>query len=113
MEKKYIHYKKVEGNFGIEIDKDIAKKYIKLKKEIARLEKELAPIESKLKEDSISVLSKLEEKKFTSNDIDITYIKPYVKNSFDTTRFKSEKPTLYKKYIKETNVRASVKIEVL
>lgn len=113
MEKKYIHYKKVEGNFGIEIDKDIAKKYIKLKKEIARLEKELAPIESKLKEDSISVLSKLEENKFTSNDIDITYIKPYVKNSFDTTRFKSEKPTLYKKYIKETNVRASVKIEVL
>lgn len=113
MEKKYIHYKKVDSSFGIEIDKDIAKKYIKLKKEIACLEKELAPIESKLKEDSISVLSKLEEKKFTSNDIDITYIKPYIKNSFDTTRFKSEKPTLYKKYIKETNVRASVKIEVI
>ena len=26
---------------------------------------------------------------------------------------KSEKPTLYKKYIKETNVKASVKIEVV
>ena len=74
MEKKYIHYKKVEGNFGIEIDESVAKKYIKLKKEIARLEKELAPIENKLKEDSIDVLSKLEEKKFTSNDINITYI---------------------------------------
>ena len=33
MEKKYIHYKKVEGNFGIEIDESVAKKYIKLKKE--------------------------------------------------------------------------------
>ena len=37
MEKKYIHYKKVEGNFGIEIDESVARKYIKLKKEIKNI----------------------------------------------------------------------------
>lgn len=113
MEKKIIHYKKINDILNIEIDKDIAKKYIKIKKEIIKLEKELEPIEIKLKADTESILTSLDEKKFASNGLLVSYKEGYIQNKFDTTRFKSEKPTLYKKYVKEVPTKGSVKIEVL
>lgn len=59
------------------------------------------------------VLNEMEEKgikKFDNGEISITYIEPYNKNTVDSKKLKEELPDVYKKYSKESEVKASVKI---
>lgn len=60
-----------------------------------------------------AILNEMEEKgikKFDNGQISITYIGSYKKNTVDSGKLKEELPDVYKKYSKESEVKASVKI---
>lgn len=70
-------------------------------------------LEKDIKSFKKMVLNEMEEKgikKFDNGEISITYIEPYKKNTLDSEKLKEELPDVYKKYSKESEVKASVKI---
>lgn len=50
-------------------------------------------------------------KKFDNGQISITYIEPTTRVSIDSKKLKEELPDVYKKYSKESEVKASIKIK--
>lgn len=72
----------------------------------------------RLKEDiksfETAILNEMEQKgikKFDNGEISITYIESYKKNTVDSKKLKEELPDVYKKYSKESEVKASIKIK--
>lgn len=108
MNKKIVHRTKNV----ITIDNDSAKKYIELTTKINRLKKELEPIETQLKKELINVMSELDTTNVKSNGIVASLTRAYVQNKFDSTRLKEEDINTYNKYLKETNVSASLKLSL-
>ena len=61
-----------------------------------------------------SVLVEMQEKgikKFDNGEISITYIEPTTRVSIDSKKLKEELPDVYKKYLKELEVKANIKIK--
>jgi len=61
-----------------------------------------------------AILNEMEEKgikKFDNGQISITYIEPTTRVSVDSKKLKEELPDVYKKYSKESEVKASIKIK--
>lgn len=108
MNKKIVHRTKNVIN----IDVDSAKKYIELTTKINKLKKELEPIEKQLKTELISVMEELDTTNVKSNGIVASLTRAYTQNKFDTTRLKEEDIDIYNKYLKETNVNASLKLSI-
>lgn len=108
MNKKIVHRTKNV----ITIDDDSAKKYIELTTKINKLKKELEPIEKQLKSELINVMETLDTTNVKSNGIVASLTRAYVQNKFDTTRLKEEDINTYNKYLKETNVSASLKLSI-
>jgi copper oxidase (laccase) domain-containing protein len=50
--------------------------------------------------------------KFDGDLITITYVAPTTRTGFDSTRFKEERPKTWAKYLKTTNVKASIRLKV-
>lgn len=108
MNKKIVHRTKNV----ITIDNDSAKKYIELTTKINKLKKELEPIEKQLKSELMDVMEMLDTTNVKSNGIVASLTRAYVQNKFDTTRLKEEDINTYNKYLKETNVSASLKLSI-
>ncbi len=108
MNKKIVHRTKNV----ITIDNDSAKKYIELTTKINKLKKELEPIETQLKKELMDVMSELDTTNVKSNGIIASLTRAYVQNKFDSTRLKQEDIATYNKYLKETNVSASLKLSL-
>lgn len=108
MGRKYVYYSKKD----IMIDSEISKEYIRIKKEMLRLEKELQPIEERLKEELRDTMRKIDVDKFVSNGLEVKLTKDSVRNNFDSKSFKEDNLELYNKYIKTTNVKGSLSIEL-
>lgn len=108
MNKKIVHYTKNV----ISIDSDSAKRYVELVTKINKLKKELEPLESELKKDLQDVMMKTDIMSVKSNGIVANLKKAYIQNKFDTTRLKEEDIETYNKYLKETNVSASLSLKV-
>ena len=51
-------------------------------------------------------------KKLDGEKVTITYVEPYTKELFDSKRFKEEQPDLAEKYIKQSQVKESIKIKL-
>ena len=51
-------------------------------------------------------------KKLEGEKVVVTYVEPYAKELFDTKKFKQEQPELAKKYIKQTQVKETIKIKL-
>lgn len=51
-------------------------------------------------------------KKFDGDLISITYVAPSVRNTFDSKKFKEERPKTYEKYLKETKIKSSIRLKV-
>lgn len=79
-------------------------KEIKLAQKKAELEAE------RLKTELLIAMQNQDVKKFETDTIIITRVDEYTKNTFDTKQFKLEHPDLYKGYLKESTVDATVKI---
>lgn len=108
MTKKMVHRTK---NI-ITIDNDSAKKYIELTTKINKLKKELEPIENQLKTELMKTMSELDTTNVKSNGIVASLTRAYVQNKLDTTRLKEENIDIYNKYLKQTNVNASLKLAI-
>ena len=50
--------------------------------------------------------------KWVTDDFTITRVKGYSKNTIDSKRLKADNEEIYKKYVKETKVKPTVKIEL-
>lgn len=99
-------------NSNIVIDKSLAKTYIEKKRELEILEKEVKDIEDNLKLELLPMMRELDKDKTLSNGIYASITSGYTKYSIDTTRLKNERPELYKKYLKETNVNEYVTLKI-
>ena len=84
-------------------------------KAIAALTIQKKKIEEQEKEMRVQLIKAMEQygvKKFESDSVTFTYTAPTVRNSIDSTKLKKELPDVAAKYMKTSNVSASVKIEV-
>ena len=80
---------------------ELLKKYQEIKLEMKLLEAEI-------KEEFL----KLNTEKYESGDFKVARKKPYIRQLFDSKKFKEDNPILYMEYIKETEVKESVAISV-
>ena len=80
---------------------ELLKKYQEIKLEMKLLEAEI-------KEEFL----KLNTEKYESGDFKVAKKKPYIRQSFDSKKFKEDNPILYMDYIKETEVKESFAISV-
>lgn len=106
--KKMVHYTKNV----ITIDSDSAKRYVELTTKINKLKKELEPIETQLKSELMKTMEELDTTNVKSNGIVASFKKAYVQSKLDTARLKEEDIDTYNKYLKETNVSASLTLKV-
>ena len=105
---KVVHYRKDK----IIIDDEVLNKYLDLKKQVNSLIEEIEPIEKTLKAELMEVMRTLDKKKDNINGLVASFTESYVKFSIDTNRLKTEKPELYKEYLKETKISPSVSLKV-
>lgn len=110
MNKKIVHYSKV--NNKIKIEEETLKEYIKLTKEISKLEKKLKPIESQLKEELKNAMEEIGTNKYNEDGIVASITSAYIKSSLDTNALKTNDFELYCKYLKTTDVASSIKLGV-
>jgi len=108
MNKKIVHRTKNV----ITIDNDSAKKYVELTTKINKLKKELEPIESELKKELMELMQEIDTTNVKSNGIIASLTRAYVQNKFDSTKLKENDIDTYNKYLKETNVSASLKLSL-
>lgn len=108
MNKKIVHRTKNV----ITIDNESAKRYIELTTKINKLKKELEPIEKQLKSELMDVMEELDTTNVKSNGIVASLTRAYVQNKLDTAKLKEEDIDTYNKYLKETNVSASLKLSL-
>lgn len=81
------------------------KKFIDLKNQIEEAQKII-------KDNMIEYFESLpeeERKTIDFNGFKISYAKEYTKNSFDSKKFQDDYPDLYPKYLKETQVKSTIK----
>lgn len=69
---------------------------------------ELKLLEAEIKEEFL----KLNTDKYENGEFKVIKKKPYIRQSFDSKKFKEDNPILYMDYIKETEVKESVAISV-
>ncbi len=84
-------------------------------KAITALTVQKKKIEDQEKEMRMQLIKAMEQygvKKFDNEIVKFTYIAPTVRNSIDSAKLKKELPDVAAKYMKISNVSASVKIEV-
>lgn len=93
------------------IPQTFAKDYKKLKK----LQDELNKVETSIKEQLIKMFE--EHPEITTNSVSMdglkfTYTSSYSKNTIDTKKLQEEYPEIYKKLLKQSTVKSSIKTYV-
>lgn len=99
----------------LELSKDQAERFINLQNEISRLKnqlKELENIENEFKQIFMEKMKENNIKSFDLGNIKITYIEPTTRKSFDTKKFEAEHKELYGQYLKESQVKESLRITI-
>lgn len=90
--------------------KDFAKRYKKMLALKAELEKEEKEFKDKLTEMWGSLTDA--PNSVTIDGLRFTYIRPNTKKTFDSKKFQEDHPEMYDKYVKESNVKASIRTTV-
>ena len=84
-------------------------------REIRKFEIELTKLNEQktiLKEKLLKAMKEFNIKSFQNDYIKLTYIAPTTRESIDTKSLKANEPEIAKKYLKVSEVKASVKVEV-
>lgn len=82
---------------------------------LAEFERQVKAIEAKQKELKKRILAEMEANGIISietDELSITYVAPYPKESFDSKAFRKDNPDLYDEYVKITDVSASVRMKL-
>lgn len=91
--------------------KSFAKKFKQLKK----AQDELAAIENDIKEKLKEVFEStpgLETNSVTVDGIKFTYVGPSKRKTVDTKKLQEEHPEIYNKFLKESNVKSSIRTTI-
>lgn len=99
----------------IRIEQDTALLNPEVSKKLAEFERQVKAIEEQAKELKNRILDEMEAKGIISietDDLTITYVAPYPKESFDSKAFRKANPDLYDEYVKISKVSASVRLKV-
>ena len=82
---------------------------------LAEFERQVKEIEAKQKDLKNRILAEMEANGILSienDELSITYVAPYPKESFDSKAFRKDNPDLYDEYVKISRVSASVRMKV-
>lgn len=90
------------------IDAEIMNATVQLQKRKAALMQTDSEVRAAIKEAMISTNTK----KFDSDDLTITLVAASTRKSLDITAIKENDPELYEKYLKETQIAPSVRINL-
>lgn len=90
---------------------DFVKKFKALKKAQAELAEIEADVKEKMKE-MFESIPKLDSNSVIVDGLKFTYVHPSVRNTFDSKKFQEENPKEYKKYLKQSNVKSSIRVDV-
>lgn len=77
-------------------------------KKLAKLQERDAEMREAIKQ----AMAENNIKKFDSDLLTITYVAPTVRNTFDSKRFAEERPRLYKQYVKQSDVKDSIRLKI-
>jgi hypothetical protein len=105
---------------------ELVAKFEKNQQQIAKLNKEIekavgaqvakkAELEAQNSEMRQAILEAMEANgvtKFDGDLISITYVAPTERNTFDSKRFMEERPKTAEKYMRKTQVKASIRLKV-
>lgn len=98
---------KIEEN-GALLSEEVTKKIVEFEKQIKLIKEE----EEKLKQSILTEMEKRNIIKLDNEDLTISYVAPYDRESFDSKAFKEEHQDLYDEYVKMSSVSASIRIKV-
>ena len=82
---------------------------------LAEFERQVKAIEEKQEELKKRIKAEMQANGILSletDELSITYVAPYPKESFDTKAFRKKNPDLYDEFVKITNVSASVRMKL-
>lgn len=90
------------------LDKSVADKIVAFERRV----KELKAKEEQLKTVILQEMEKRNIKKLQSDDLQITYIEPGTKETFDSKTLRAELPEIYNAYTKISDTASYIKIKV-
>lgn len=90
---------------------DFVKKFKALKKAQAELAEIEADVKERMKE-MFESIPDLQSNSVIVDGLKFTYVRPSVRNTFDSKKFQEENPVEYKKYLKQSNVKSSIRVDV-
>lgn len=76
------------------------------------LKKEIEDLEARFKEELAAKFEESNEKAIIKDGVKFTYVKPTVRHTFDSKKLQEEEPETYDKYIKETQVKGSIRMSI-
>lgn len=98
---------RIEDN-GALLSEEVTAKIVEFEKQIKLIKEE----EDKLKQTILSEMEKNNIIKLESENLTISYVAPYDRESFDSKAFKEAHQDLYDEYVKMTPVSSSIRIKV-
>lgn len=99
----------------LELSKHQGERFTALQTQIQGLKQQLQELEKQENEFKNIFIEKMKEnniKSFDLGNIKITYVAPTTRKSFDSKRFEMENKEVYEQYLKESNVKESLRITV-
>lgn len=93
------------------IPNDFVAKFKALKKAQDELKQIEDEVKSKMKE-MFESIPELDSNSVVVDGLKFTYVHSSVRNTFDSKKFQEENPEEYKKYLKQSNVRSSIRVDV-
>jgi NCAIR mutase (PurE)-related protein len=93
----------------------IAKLNKQIEKEVGHQIEKRAELEAQNADMRQAILEAMEANgvtKFDGDLITITYVAPSKRNTFDSKKFAEERPKTYEKYLRVTEVKASIRLKV-
>ena len=99
----------------IRFEQDTALLNPEVSKKLAEFERQVKAIEEQAKDLKKRILEEMEAKGIISietDELSISYVASYPKESFDSKAFRKANPDLYDEYVKISKVSASVRLKV-
>lgn len=90
------------------LDQEIVKKIIKFEKQVKKIKDQ----EDAIKEEILKAMENTGLKKIESDLLNITYIEPTTRETFNLKEFKKDYEELYNQYINISVVKPSIRIKI-
>ena len=98
---------KIENGTSL-LDADVSNKIAEFERQIKLIEEAKDALKEMIK-------AEMEAKgilKVEANGMTITYVAPYDKETFNSKKFKADKPDMYDEYVRFTPVKSSIRIKI-